>query len=166
MAISSNCSKLRRVLFNRNDGRLGHTGHNKSQSDPFGPLAPIFNILLQLLRVLVRDISVRVADPELFQVPRHTILSKMRDVYKRQTPGRPSAHPSSVSLPRGWDEPRCRRTCCPKEEHPPVPSNPQPSGRAWRVALKPCLETVSRAPAICPAQHDKCATRRRECYRP
>jgi hypothetical protein len=32
-----------------------------------------------LLRVLVRDISVRVADPELFQVPRHTILSKMSD---------------------------------------------------------------------------------------
>jgi hypothetical protein len=79
MAISSNCSRLRGVLFNRDDCRLGHTGHNKPQSYFLGPLAPIFNILLQLLRVLVRDISVRVADPELFQVPRHTILSKMSD---------------------------------------------------------------------------------------
>jgi len=51
-------------------------------------------------------------------------------------------------------------------EHPRVPSNPRPSDRVWRVALKPCRETVTRAPAICPAQHDKCEARRRDRYRP
>jgi hypothetical protein len=66
------------MLFNRDCGRLGHTGHSEAEFDFLGPFAPIFKILLQLLRVLVRDIFVRMTDPELFQVPGHTILSKLR----------------------------------------------------------------------------------------
>jgi hypothetical protein len=38
----------------------------------------LFNIFLQLLGVSVRQITIRVTEPQLLQVPRHPILSQMR----------------------------------------------------------------------------------------
>ena len=65
LAISSNSSKLRRVLFSGLDVRLGHTGHNKAKSSLLGPYASILHIILQLFRVFVRNVLVRMAYPEL-----------------------------------------------------------------------------------------------------
>lgn len=53
-------------------------GHNKAEFDFLGAFTSIFNILLQLFRVFIRDISIRMAYPELFQVPGHTMLAKLR----------------------------------------------------------------------------------------
>jgi hypothetical protein len=61
MAISSNYSKLRRVLFNRLCVQLGHTGHNKAKSNLLRPFASVLHIILQLLRMLVRDVFVGMA---------------------------------------------------------------------------------------------------------
>ena len=69
MAIFSNCSKLRRVLFNRDDILLGHTGHNKGESDSLSPFASVLDVFFELLRVFIRDVLTRMAYPELFQVP-------------------------------------------------------------------------------------------------
>src|SRR5271170_6178854 len=66
------------VLLHRNHVRAGPIGPNfKSQADFFGPLLPIIDILLQLLRVLIRDVFVRVSNPELFQVPGNAIPSQV-----------------------------------------------------------------------------------------
>jgi hypothetical protein len=65
MAISADFNKLRRVLFNRNCARLGHTGHNKTEPDFRSPFASVLQIILQLLGILVRNVLVRMADPKL-----------------------------------------------------------------------------------------------------
>jgi hypothetical protein len=66
------------VLFNRDYSRLGSTEHGKAQLDFPRPFAPIFKVLLQLLRILVSDNFVRMTDPELLQAPWHTIPSMLR----------------------------------------------------------------------------------------
>src|SRR6266704_2406769 len=85
MAISSDCSKLRRVLFNRLDVQLGQTGHNKAKSYPLGPFASVLHIVLQLLRVFVRDAFTRMAYPELLQVPGDSVFAKVRRAESAET---------------------------------------------------------------------------------
>ncbi len=70
LAISSNCNKLRRVLFIQDDIGLGHTGHNKAKSDSFDPVASVLDILFELFRIFVRNVLVRMTYPELLQVER------------------------------------------------------------------------------------------------
>jgi len=85
MAISSNSSKLRRVLFNRRYVQLGQTGHNKSESYVLGPLASVLHIILQLFRILVRNVLVRVAYPEFLQVPGDPVFAKVRRAESSET---------------------------------------------------------------------------------
>ncbi len=75
--MSSDCSKLRRVLFNRLHVQLGHTGHNKAKSYPLGPFASVLHVVLQLLRVLVRDVLTRMAYPELLQISGDSVFAKV-----------------------------------------------------------------------------------------
>src|SRR5882762_8362914 len=78
-AISNHFNTLRCGLLHGNHAWFGPIGPNfETQTDFLTPLALVLNVILQPFCALVRDILIRVSDPVLSQVPRHTGFSQLR----------------------------------------------------------------------------------------